>query len=171
MNMLFINWLILLRFLYPQVTPAAINISVHSEFGHHYKIADSRFNALYSGQGAVLDRPVTECHLGKIDSFTARTGQWQRATSFMPTVAKNDFIHGLTANKSSLEQFHRLFSLSRWWSGGLRPCGQAQDGAVLPGVMRFKTLAPGEDVHRCQWTAPLLPTLLINKRHEGAGDN
>lgn len=41
------------------------------------------------------DRPVTECHLGEIDSFTARAGQHLLAASPTPAVAENDFSHGL----------------------------------------------------------------------------
>lgn len=41
------------------------------------------------------DRPVTECHLGEIDSFTVRAGQHLLAASLTPAVAENDFSHGL----------------------------------------------------------------------------
>lgn len=41
------------------------------------------------------DRPVTECHLGEIDSFTASAGQRWLAASLTPAVAENDFSHGL----------------------------------------------------------------------------
>ncbi|XP_016384125.1 fibrinogen C domain-containing protein 1-B-like, partial [Sinocyclocheilus rhinocerous] len=41
------------------------------------------------------DRPVTECHLGEIDSFTTSAGQHLLAASLTPAVAENDFSHGL----------------------------------------------------------------------------
>ncbi len=48
-------------------------------------------------QSAVMnyDRPVTECHLGEIDGFTASAGQRWLAASLTPAVAENDFSHGL----------------------------------------------------------------------------
>ncbi|XP_043103284.1 fibrinogen C domain-containing protein 1-like [Puntigrus tetrazona] len=41
------------------------------------------------------DRPVTDCHLGEIDGFTASAGQRWLAASLAPAVAENDFSHGL----------------------------------------------------------------------------
>uniref|UniRef100_A0A8C1AF94 Fibrinogen C domain containing 1a n=1 Tax=Cyprinus carpio carpio TaxID=630221 RepID=A0A8C1AF94_CYPCA len=69
------------------------------------------------------DRPVTECQLREIDSFTTSAGQHLLSASLTPAVAENDFSHGLL-----------LFLHSE----GPGPFGQAQDGTVLPGVTRFK---------------------------------